>query len=132
MFVKFRKYLKLNKQMHRREAIAQTIGLKNGIVEINGEDYFVARAQVTDVLDILEVERKIYGTTPWNESAFLQEIRRKRDRLYLVVRKNDQLLGFAGCSFNRKTNEAHITNIAITPEYQGRGIGSFLIRKLMR
>lgn len=132
MFAKFKKLVNLTRQKQRREEIAQTIELKNAIININDCDYFVARAQVTDVPEILEVERKIYGAPPWNESAFLQEIRRRRDRLYLVVRKNDKLLGFAGCSFNRQTNEAHITNIAISPEYQSKGIGGYLIHKLIR
>lgn len=62
----------------------------------------MARAQVADVPEILQVEQQVYGATPWNESAFVQEIRRQRDRLYLVVRQNDKLLGFAGCSFDRQ------------------------------
>ncbi|WP_252902543.1 ribosomal protein S18-alanine N-acetyltransferase [Paucilactobacillus hokkaidonensis] len=93
---------------------------------------FLARAQVADVPEILQVEQQVYGATPWNESAFVQEIRRQRDRLYLVVRQNDKLLGFAGCSFDRQKNEAHITNIAVTPTYQNQGIGRYLIRKLIR
>jgi len=132
MFAKFKKWVNLNRQKQRREEIAQTIELKNAIINISDCDYFVARAQVTDVPEIIEVERKIYGNTPWNEAAFLQEIRRRRDRLYLVVRKNDKLLGFAGCSFNRQTNEAHLTNIAISAEYQGKGGGGYLIHKLIR
>lgn len=31
-----------------------------------------------------------------------------------------------------KKNEAHITNIAVTPTYQNQGIGRYLIRKLIR
>ncbi|WP_137596950.1 ribosomal protein S18-alanine N-acetyltransferase [Paucilactobacillus kaifaensis] len=132
MFEKFKQWLKAGRQQRRREEIATTIELKNAVVSIDGADYFLARAQVTDVPEILQVEQQVYDATPWNESAFIQEIRRQRDRLYLVVRKNDQLLGFAGCSFDRLKDEAHITNIAVTPAYQNRGIGRYLIRKLIR
>lgn len=132
MFEKFKQWIKAGRQQRRREEIATTIELKNAVVSIDGTDYFLARAQVTDVPEILQVEQQVYGATPWNESAFVQEIRRQRDRLYLVVRQNDRLLGFAGCSFDRLKDEAHITNIAVTPEYQNRGIGRYLIRKLIR
>lgn len=132
MFEKFKQWIKAGRQQRRREEIANTIELKNAVVSIDGADYFLARAQVTDVPEILQVEQQVYGATPWNESAFIQEIRRQRDRLYLVVRQNDQLLGFAGCSFDRLKDEAHITNIAVAPAYQNRGIGRYLIRKLIR
>lgn len=132
MFAKFKNWIKDGKQQRRREEINEALSIKNAILTINDEDYFVARAQITDVPEILSVERAVYGSTPWNESAFVQEIRRKNDRLYLVVRKNDVLLGFAGCSFDRQHNEAHITNIAVSPHYQSRGIGRYLIQYLLQ
>ncbi|BAP86228.1 ribosomal-protein-alanine acetyltransferase [Paucilactobacillus hokkaidonensis JCM 18461] len=132
MFEKFKRWIKEGRQQRRRDEISNILELKNAVVSINGTDYFLARAQVADVPEILQVEQQVYGATPWNESAFVQEIRRQRDRLYLVVRQNDKLLGFAGCSFDRQKNEAHITNIAVTPTYQNQGIGRYLIRKLIR
>ncbi|KIS03277.1 ribosomal protein S18-alanine N-acetyltransferase [Paucilactobacillus wasatchensis] len=132
MFEKFKRWIKTSRQLRRREEISNILEVKNAVVSIKDADYFLARAQVTDVPEILQVEQLVYGATPWNESAFVQEIKRQRDRLYLVVRQNDRLLGFAGCSFNRQNNEAHITNIAITPAFQNHGIGRYLIRKLVR
>ncbi|WP_461240621.1 ribosomal protein S18-alanine N-acetyltransferase [Paucilactobacillus sp. N302-9] len=132
MFVKFKKWLKDGRQRRRKDEIADALAIKNAIVDINDVDYFIARAQITDVPEILQVEQQIYGATPWNENAFVQEIRRKRDRLYLVVRKNDMLIGFVGCSFDRVHNESHITNIAITPAYQNKGIGRYLLQYLLK
>ncbi|KRM13614.1 ribosomal protein S18-alanine N-acetyltransferase [Paucilactobacillus suebicus] len=131
MFEKFKEWFETSQNRQRRQVIADTLQFKNAIENINGENYFIARAQITDIPEILQVEQQVYGATPWNESAFSQEIRRSRDRLYLVVRQKDQLLGFIGCSFNFQKNDAHITNIAVRPSFQNRGVGRYLIRKMI-
>lgn len=132
MFEKFKRWFRTSKRKQRRQAIAAMLEFKNVVDEINGVPYFIARAQITDIPEILQVEQQVYKATPWNEAAFSSEVKHTKDRLYLVVRKNDQLIAFAGCSFNYQKNEAHITNIAVTPDYQRRGIGRFLIRKMIR
>lgn len=102
-------------------------------VVIEGQSYFVTQATNTDIPEILMVERAVYdGQTPWDRTAFANELRRKVDRLYLVIRHNDQLMGFIGASFNDRAKTAHITNVAILPEYQNQGIGSFLIEAIVR
>lgn len=131
MFEKFKQWFLNNQRQQQRQKIADVMRFKNAVEKINGETYFIAHAQITDIPEILQVEQQVYGATPWNESAFSQEIRRTKDRLYLVVRKNDRLVAFAGCSFSYTKNEAHITNIAVVPEFQSHGIGRFLIRKMM-
>jgi ribosomal-protein-alanine N-acetyltransferase len=66
-------------------------------VVIEGQSYFVAQATNTDIPEILMVERAVYdGQTPWDRTAFANELRRKVDRLYLVIRHNDQLMALSG------------------------------------
>lgn len=97
-------------------------------VKIKGELYYICRAQVSDIDEILDVEKAVYnGDTPWNKKAFNSELRRKHDRLYLVVRKNDQLIAFIGANYSRNINDMHITNIGVLPEWQRRGIATFLL-----
>lgn len=97
-------------------------------IKISDELYYVGRAQVSDIDEILDVERAVYnGATPWNKQAFNSELRRKHDRLYLVVRKNDQLIAFIGSNYSRGINDMHVTNIAVLPEWQRRGIATFLL-----
>lgn len=107
--------------------------IKRHNVNIEKEPYFVAQAMFTDIPEILEVERTVYnGQTPWDRAAFANELRRKFDRLYLVVRKNDQLIAFIGSSFDDRTKRAHITNVAVEPSFQHRGIGAFLIEAIIK
>lgn len=84
------------------------------------------RVDINDVEAMVEIERRVYhGYAPWSSLAFTSELGR-RHRLYLVV-TDDYIVAFAGCSFDWLRNEAHITNIAVTPGYQKLGIGSALI-----
>lgn len=101
-------------------------------VEIESEPYYIGRAQVSDINEILDIERAVYnGATPWNNQAFMSELYRKHDRLYLVVRKDDQLVAFIGSSYSRGTKDMHITNIAVLPVWQRRGIATFLLQVII-
>lgn len=81
------------------------LNVKNHTVMINKQHYFLAKAMVTDIPEILEIEKKVYnGNTPWSSEAFISEFQRMTDRYYLVIRYHDKLVAFAGCSFNDKKN----------------------------
>ncbi|MCT4487099.1 ribosomal-protein-alanine N-acetyltransferase [Levilactobacillus parabrevis] len=102
--------------------------VKNHRVEIHDVTYFVAKALFTDIPEMIEIERAVYaGQAPWDSTAFANELRREKDRLYLVIRKNDKLLAFIGSTFDERNRDAHITNIAVLPEYQSKGLGRFLL-----
>lgn len=119
-----------NRQNVAREA---ALDVKNQRVEINGMTYFVAKALFTDIPEMIEIERAVYsGQAPWDATAFASELRRERDRLYLVIRKNDQLLAFIGCTFEERDEDAHITNIAVIPDYQRHGLGQHLIQVMIK
>lgn len=93
----------------------------------NGREILFQQAGIGDIDAMVEIERRVYhGYAPWSPLAFTSELNRGR-RLYLVATDDNYVVGFAGCSFNWIHNEAHITNIAVTPGYQGRGIGGALI-----
>ncbi|WP_125689223.1 ribosomal protein S18-alanine N-acetyltransferase [Levilactobacillus fujinensis] len=113
----------------RRELVREeTMDVKNHRVEIHDATYFVAKALFTDIPEMIEIERAVYaGQAPWDSTAFANELRREKDRLYLVIRKNDKLLAFVGSTFDERTRDAHITNIAVLPEFQSRGLGRFLM-----
>lgn len=118
----------------RREIVREeTLGVKNHQVDINGVSYFVAKALFTDIPEMIEIERAVYaGKAPWDSTAFANELRRDKDRLYLVIRKNDQLLAFIGSTFDERLRDAHITNIAVLPDYQSRGLGRFLLNIMIK
>lgn len=89
-------------QQQERQKRRELLDIKNHQVEIRDTLYFLAKAQFTDIPEILGIERAVYGgKTPWDSSAFAAEINRTLDRLYIVLRRNDRLLAFVGCSFDQ-------------------------------
>ncbi|WP_395323369.1 ribosomal protein S18-alanine N-acetyltransferase [Levilactobacillus parabrevis] len=128
MLKKFKNWYK-NVFGSRREVVREeTMDVKNHRVEIHDVTYFVAKALFTDIPEMIEIERAVYaGQAPWDSTAFANELRREKDRLYLVIRKNDKLLAFIGSTFDERNRDAHITNIAVLPEYQSKGLGRFLL-----
>ncbi|HAT54692.1 MAG TPA: ribosomal-protein-alanine N-acetyltransferase [Lactobacillus sp.] len=129
----FQKWYRRHFASDVRQQQVEDLDIKNHRLMIRETQYFLGRAQFPDVPEIVAVERAVYdGKTPWDAQAFENELKRKQDRLYLVIRKNDQLIAFAGCSFDLQRQDAHITNIAVLPDWQGDGLGEFLMRALIR
>jgi len=133
MLKKFKVWYKNVFGSRREQVREETMDVKNHRVEIRDVTYFVAKALFTDIPEMIEIERAVYaGKAPWDSTAFANELRREKDRLYLVIRKEDKLLAFIGSTFDERTRDAHITNIAVLPEYQNRGIGRFLLATMIK
>jgi [ribosomal protein S18]-alanine N-acetyltransferase len=82
------------------------------------------------VRQILRIERRVYPR-PWSAAVFAGEIEQNgRGRSYIVARVGRRLVGYAGLMI--APDSAHITNIAVDPDRQGRGIGSRLLLTLAR
>jgi ribosomal-protein-alanine N-acetyltransferase len=76
---------------------------------------------------ILNVSMLSFPIT-WSKESFKGELSNKYAR-YMVAVKNGIVVGFAGMWII--IDEAHITNIAVHPEYRGFGIGSMLMDSLL-
>lgn len=50
-----------------------------------GGRFDIRQAYRKDAPTLIEVERQVYRSTPWNQAAFLNDLSRSRDRLYLLV-----------------------------------------------
>ncbi|MBW1605975.1 ribosomal protein S18-alanine N-acetyltransferase [Lactobacillus sp. Sy-1] len=111
----------------------QQIAVKNHIIEIKDVKYFIGKAMVTDIPELLKIEKSVYdGKTPWNYTAMLRELKRDQDRLYLVIRYQDQLVAFIGCAMFEKNKECHITNLAVQKEFQHRGLAYYLLTVIIK
>jgi [ribosomal protein S18]-alanine N-acetyltransferase len=92
-------------------------------------DSFVFRNMKEEDIDqILEVEHASF-TTPWSREAFYNEIYNNKFAVYIVLEENNKIIGYCGTWV--VIDEAHITNVAVLPEYRGRKLGEALMRKLM-
>jgi [ribosomal protein S18]-alanine N-acetyltransferase len=87
------------------------------------------RFMTVDDLDaVMDIEMKSFSI-PWSRDAFLNEIEQNHLSTYLVVEDGDHVAGYCGVWL--VVDEAHITNVAVLPEYRGQGLGESLMRKIM-
>lgn len=65
---------------------------------------------------------------PWNDNAFLSELN-NQFAVYFVALQGDTLIGYAGMWLF--AGEAHVTTIAVHPDWRGQGLGKTLMKTLI-
>lgn len=78
---------------------------------------------------VLEIE-KVSFPSPWSRSAFAYELLQNNFACYLVALAGDRVVGYGGMWLI--LDEAHITNIAVHPDWRMKQIGRALMREMMR
>lgn len=125
-------YLKY-KRKRKEEKIDEALQFKNQIVTISDIKYFLGKGMMTDVLEILKLDQDTYGSEmKWSKARFLDELKNSKNSFYLILRKNDELVGFICISLCRDEKCAHIENLAIKPGLQGQGLGYFLVTTVVQ
>ncbi|AIM16792.1 MULTISPECIES: ribosomal protein S18-alanine N-acetyltransferase [Neobacillus] len=81
-----------------------------------------------DINQVYEVEKASF-TTPWSIEAFYNELYNNKFAVYIVLEQDHRVIGYSGMWL--VIDEAHVTNVAILPEYRGRKLGEAMMRKLM-
>ncbi len=82
-----------------------------------------------DLSAVLRVERAAYAE-PWTHRLFVEELAQRKTRAYRAAWSGSTIVGFGGQMF--VDDEAHVNNIAVDPEWQGRGLGAVLLADLVR
>jgi [ribosomal protein S18]-alanine N-acetyltransferase len=77
---------------------------------------------------VLAIEGRVYPR-PWSASLFLAELSQRGTRTYLVARHQGEVVGYSGMMYMGR--EAHVTNIAVDPEFHGRKVGTRLLLTLV-
>jgi [ribosomal protein S18]-alanine N-acetyltransferase len=80
-------------------------------------------------LDRIMIIEKESFTLPWSKEAFYNELHHNQYAVYIVLEDKGEPIGYCGVWI--VVDEAHITNIAILPQYRGRRLGEALLRKVM-
>ncbi|MDQ3877627.1 MAG: ribosomal protein S18-alanine N-acetyltransferase [Actinomycetota bacterium] len=92
------------------------------------EDIELTRMRRRHLRKVLMIESRVYPR-PWTTSLFLSELAQRATRSYLVARLDGEVVGYAGMML--AASEAHVTNIAVDPDYHGRKIGTRLLLALV-
>ena len=83
---------------------------------------------VEDIDQVMVVEHESF-TIPWSKESFYNEIIKNQFAVYLVIEDEGRIIGYCGVWI--VIDEAHITNIALLPEYRGRKLGEALLKKII-
>lgn len=112
--------------------LAKRVRLERELIQLSDGPFLkVSIGSASDISDILEIETLCYnGKTPWNRKALEQEIKTNARAIHLIVRESNKAIGFISAWLVEK--ETHITNVAVIPNYQKRGIATFLITELQK
>lgn len=92
------------------------------------EQEIIRPMERTDVSRVHEIECVCFRS-PWSKLALLGELRNEVAH-YLVMEAEGRLCGYGGMWL--LFEEAHVTNVAILPEYRQKGRGRRLMLAMMR
>ena len=88
--------------------------------------------QKEDATAVAEVEKQCFAV-PWSRESFWEEAQNEQAYFLLVTdteADEEKIIGYAGTWL--VLDEVQITNVAIIPAYQGRGIAHRLMDELMQ
>jgi len=90
----------------------------------------VRPADVTDLDDIMALERASFPTDAWSETLMRAELVSPHGR-YFALEDDGRLVGYAGLRAPVGAKDADVQTIAIAAGARGRGYGRMLLRALL-
>lgn len=100
-----------------------TTGEKRAVPEIE-----VHRLRRRHLNDVIAIEADVFAR-PWSTALFMQELS-KPNRSYFVAEYDGEVIGFGGMMFTGE-DAAHALNVAVTPAFHRRQVGTRLLCVLM-
>ncbi len=94
----------------------------------NKDEIVFTRADEEHVAQMYEIELKVFPT-PWSYDSLYQDVCGHEIAYYIVGLSNGKVISYAGFWF--VLDEAHITNVAVRPEYRRKGIGKKMMELLL-
>lgn len=82
-----------------------------------------------DIPAVHQLEERLFPVDAWPLQMFVDELSQPETRRYLIAEAPDGIIGYAGLMCIEPI--ADVQTIAVVPEYEGRGIGSALLRELI-
>jgi ribosomal-protein-alanine N-acetyltransferase len=92
--------------------------------------YWIDRLDADSDLDgVLEVESESF-TNPWTREMYTWELQ-NRTVCHIFVARTHRCSVAGFCAFWLVLDEIHINNVAVRPQFRGRGIGSALLHQAL-
>ena len=94
------------------------------MVQKDNEHLLIRKMAIKDLDKVYEIEKESYAH-PWDKLEFVKELKGNKFAHYFVCLLDGKIVSFLGVWI--VFEEAHITNIAVSPNYRKIGLGSMLI-----
>ena len=94
-----------------------------------GSDITLAPMRRRHLRSVLRIEGLVYPR-PWSASLFMSELALRGTRAYHVAKAAHAVVGYSGLMLG--SEDAHVTTIAVDPEWHRRGIGTRLMLNMAR
>ena len=82
------------------------------------------RVTENDIHILVEIERESFAV-PWPADAFYHDIQHNRFAAYIMIELDGQVAGYCGVWII--LDEAHITNLAVHPDFRRKGVAKLLL-----
>lgn len=92
------------------------------------QDFMIRKMTPMDIDAIMRIEVESFSL-PWSRESYLGEMK-NNFATYLVGDYEGEVIGYGGIWV--VFEEAHITNVAVAPEYRKAGVGRVLMEELER
>lgn len=88
----------------------------------------IREADPLDVDSMTQLDQICFAV-PWHREDFEKELTDNERAVYIVAEDEEQIIGYAGlwCI----VDEGHITNVAVHPDYRGKGLGRKLVNTML-
>lgn len=80
--------------------------------------------------EVMKIEEKVYGEHHWAKDSFYGELANDLAYYYSAFDSENNFAGYAGAW--HVIDEAHITTIAVAPDFQRKKIGEALLNKIIQ
>ncbi len=99
-------------------------------VSIRSDELHLRRMKPADVPGVMEIESVSFGRHHWAEESFLNEMNNQLGRYYsLTDLRNHKIIGYFG--YWIILDEAHVTTVAVHPDYRGNSLGELQLIQLL-
>ncbi|HHV17021.1 MAG TPA: ribosomal protein S18-alanine N-acetyltransferase [Gelria sp.] len=89
-------------------------------------DFILRKMTPQDIDEVMRIEQKSF-TLPWSRESYLGELKNSF-ATYLVCDYEGEVVGYGGIWV--VFEEAHITNVAVDPDFRQFGMGTALMQEL--
>ena len=93
------------------------------------EKKIVRKAIPKDLRSIFLIEQVVFSKEHWTIEMIADELEDIPEKITWVIEQSQNILGY--CMVRLFNNEVNIINMAITPSFQGKGLGRLLLGHIL-